>query len=588
VAPDLREAPVALDEDGLAGVVATTDWLDLARAGVAEHDRSFAGAGHILTLFDHEGRMLTAEGDAAALEGLAAINFRPGGLWSEEAVGTNGPGTALATGAATHIVGAEHFCSRWQPWHCAAVPLRELSTGQILGVLDVSGFREQAHPHTLNLALALALAIEQSLAAREVERRYLAVLRLNQLAHRYPADTAVAVDRHGRVLLTSPSAPPELAPERDHPGLQSLVRDLVRRTRDSLPREVEVAVAANDSRPGVWHPVFDGRSVVGGCLVLESRTAVRGRRGTEGAPRLSRPRHTFADIVALSPASRAARDIALAAAETELPVLLLGERGTGKEVFAQAIHQAGSRRDRPFVGVHCASLSRDAASRIEAAAGGTLFLDEIGELPAGAQAVLLGLLEEGGIVREGEQEFRPVDVRVMAASRRDPLALVEQGGLRAELYHRINVIGIEVPPLRARSEDLTPMARRLFLSVARDLGRPELVAEEEVFAALQAYDWPGNIRELKNVIRRLMVLAGRVVTVADLPHAVRDAYLGRAPAPAAPPVSPIDREDARLVDTVNRARTMAEAAAELGITRSTLYRRMERFGLRPKRVVDRG
>ena len=610
VPPDLHAAPVVLDEGGLVGTVEATDWLDLAHAAVAEHDRSFAGEGHILTLFDHQARMLTAEGDPAALEGLAEINFRPGALWSEQAVGTNGPGTALATGLATHIVGAEHFCARWRPWHCAAVPVRELSSGQILGVLDVSGFRERAHPHTLNLALALALAIEQSVAAREIERRYLAVARMTNLAHRYPADAAVAVDRHGRILLASPSAPAEFDAERPHPVLRALIPDLVGRTRDNLPREVEVALTAEDVRRGVWHPVFDGRTVVGGCLVLENREGGAAPSPGRAPARLGSPRHSFADIIGESPALVAARDAALAAAGTHLPVLLLGEAGTGKEVFAQAIHQASDRRDRPFVTVNCAALPRDraerellgsasGAGRVEAAEGGTLFLDELGELPGAAQAALLRVMEEGEITRVGETESRPVRLRVIGATSGDLPAMLASGRLRPELYYRINVMAIELPPLRARGPDLAVLARRFFQATARDLGRPEVVIEDNVFAAFQVYTWPGNLRELKNVVRRLMVMAGTRITLADLPQAVRAAYLGVAtptrleprktvPAPAAlGRASHIDEEDARLMDVVNRSRTMAEAAAELGITRSTLYRRMERFGLRPRRVVDR-
>jgi sigma-54 dependent transcriptional regulator, acetoin dehydrogenase operon transcriptional activator AcoR len=609
VPPDLREAPVVMDEGALVNTIETTDWLDLARTSVVEHDPSISGAGHILTLFDHEARMLTAEGDPAALEGLADINFRPGALWSEQAVGTNGPGTALATGTATQIIGAEHYCARWQPWHCAAVPLRELSSGRILGVLDISGFREQAHPHTLNLALALALAIEHSLAAREIERRYLVVTRLTHLSHRYPADAAVAVDRHGRILLASPSAPAELAPERDHPALRSLVPDLIGRTRDSLPREVEVVVSADDTRRGVWHPVFDGRAVVGGCLLLEHREVPQGPRAARSAARLGSPPHTFADLVGESPAWRAARDTALAVARTDLPVLLLGEPGTGKEVLAQAIHQASSRHDRPFLTVNCAALSREqddrtllgsvsAIGRVEAATEGTLFLDEIAELPAGAQTALLRVVEDGEITRVGEPESRPVNVRVIGATSRDLATLVERRQLRSELYHRINVLSIELPPLRARGEDLPLLARRLFQTVARDLGRPEVVVEGEVFAAFLAYSWPGNLRELKNVVRRLMVIGGETISVADLPQAIRVAYMGIPPqrlsageATALAPrsrASHIDQEDARLMDAVNHSRTMAAAAAELGIARSTLYRRMERFGLKPKRVLDRG
>jgi len=606
VSPDLPAAPVVLDEGSLIGTVEAADWLDLARRAVAEHDRSFAGEGHILSLFDSAARMLTAEGDPGALEGLAEINFRPGALWSEQAVGTNGPGTALATGVATHIVGAEHFCARWQRWHCAAVPVRDLASGQILGVVDISGFRERAHPHTLNLALALALAIEQSVAAREIGRHYLAVTRMTQLSHRYPADAALAVDRHGRVLLASPSAPAELSPERAHPALRALVPDLVGRTRDSLPREVEVALAPEDTRRGVWHPVFDGRTVVGGCLVLENRET-GGPRMAKHAARLGPVRHSFADLAGESPALVAARDTALAAAGTDLPVLLVGEPGTGKEAFAQAIHQASDRRDRPLVAVDCGALSRDQAQRellgsptgigrLEAADEGTLFLDEIGALPPAAQAVLLRVLEVGELTRVGETQSRPVHLRVIGATRRDLPAAVASGQLRPELYYRLNVMTVELPALRDRGPDLALLAHRFFQATARDLGRPEIVVEGEVFTAFQAYGWPGNLQELKNVVRRLMVMAGTRVALADLPQAIRSAWLGGAPASRPGPAVPggpgrpshIDEEDARLMDVVNRCRTMAEAAATLGITRSTLYRRMERFGLRPKRVVEHG
>ena len=573
VPPDLREAPVVMDASALVDAVETTDWLDLARTRMAEHEQSFAGAGHILTLFDHEARMLSAEGDPAALEGLADINFRPGALWSEHVVGTNGPGTALATGSAVHIVGAEHFCARWQRWHCAAVPIRELSTGRSLGVLDVSGFRDQAHPHTLNLALALALAIEQSVAAREIERRYLVVTRLTCLSQRYPADGVVAVDRRGRILLASPAAPAELSPEHEDPALRALVPELVGRTRDSLPQEVAFAGdEEGGARRGVWHPVLEGRTVVGGCLVLEHRDSGPPPRGRKAPARLGSPRHTFADIVGESPACRSARQAALAAAATDLPVLLLGEPGTGAELFAQAIHQAGSRRDRPFLTANCAALSR---RQIDAAREGTLFLAELGDLPPAAQATLLRALEEGE------------DVRIIGATSRDPAALLASGFAPA-LYRAMNVMRVQLYPLRARREDLPALAGRLFETVARDLGRPEVVVDPEVLTAFQAYTWPGNLRELRNVVRRLMVLAGRTIGLADLPQAIRAAHHGNAmvPAPLAPS-SPIDLEDARLMEVINRSRTMADAAAELGITRSTLYRRMERFGLRPKRVVDR-
>ena len=275
VRPDLASAPVVLDEDQVQVAAERSDWLDIALRAVARHQESFGGIGHILTLFDHEARMLSCEGDPAALEGLAEINFRPGGLWAEPVVGTNGPGTALATGAPAHIVGAEHFCERWQRWHCAAVPIRDPATARIAGVLDISGFREYAHPHTLNLALALVVAIEQTLAAREVERRYLTLQRFTDLAARYPGDLVLAVDRGGSVVGSTPSLSPALA--------DSLAATL-RQARNGLSSETAMPIQIGECRPAVWFPVVHGQTVVGGCLVLEGGAPATGSEGIPFRP----------------------------------------------------------------------------------------------------------------------------------------------------------------------------------------------------------------------------------------------------------------------------------------------------------------
>ena len=269
VRPDLAAAPIALDQHSLHEALERTDWLTAASEAVARQWQGFAGEGHILSFFDENGRMLAAEGDPAALEGLASINFKPGGQWSETVVGTNGPGTALASGLPSHIVGAEHFCERWQRWHCAAVPITDPVTSRIAGVIDISGFREYAHPHTLNLALALGVAIEQALAARAFERRNLVLQSFGPLAARYPGDGVLAVDAGGRVIGAS-SVPPEIA---------AALATIVRNALGTLPDGGVVPFAG---RPGAsWHPVRQGQTTVGGCFVVE---AVAFPQGSEGIP----------------------------------------------------------------------------------------------------------------------------------------------------------------------------------------------------------------------------------------------------------------------------------------------------------------
>ena len=274
VRPDLPTAPLALDRHQLHDTLERTDWLVTATEAVARQWRGFAGEGHILTFFDAGGRMLAAEGDEAALEGLAEINFRPGGQWTEAVVGTNGPGTALATGRPTHIVGAEHFCEGWQRWHCAAVPITDPGTSRIAGVIDISGFREQAHPHTLGLTIALAVAIEQALAARALERRNLVLQAFGLLAAQYPGDGLVAVDAGG-VLIGASGVAPELA---------DLLASLVRSAPGSLPAGAGAPVPLAGRRPAHWFPVRQGPATAGGCFLIETEALPKGSEGIPFRP----------------------------------------------------------------------------------------------------------------------------------------------------------------------------------------------------------------------------------------------------------------------------------------------------------------
>jgi transcriptional regulator with PAS, ATPase and Fis domain len=275
-------------------------------------------------------------------------------------------------------------------------------------------------------------------------------------------------------------------------------------------------------------------------------------------------------------------------------------------VFAQAIHHASARRARPFVAVNCAALPRElieselfgyvggafsgarregASGKFEAADGGTIFLDEIGELSSGAQAALLRVLQEGEITKGGSARSRQVDVRVIAATNRDVEAAVASGRLRADVFHRLNVMPIELAALRERPADIRPLTAHFLREAARELGRPGAALDPAVVASFERHSWPGNVRELKNLVRRLVACAAAFPIRAE---ELADAGLRSERA------RPDEQESAarlstaaerELMDVVARSRTMAEAASRLGVTRSTLYRRMERLGLRPERVL---
>lgn len=291
---------------------------------------------------------------------------------------------------------------------------------------------------------------------------------------------------------------------------------------------------------------------------------------------------------------------------TTASVLLTGETGTGKEVVAQALHDASERRDRLFVPINCAAIPADMleselfghvrgaftgavaerVGRFELSSGGTLFLDEITEMPAALQAKLLRVLQASTVERLGSNQSRKLDLRIVAASNRDPAEAVAQGRLRADLLYRLDVFRIQLPPLRERPEDI-PLLVRHFLSV--DDARAPLRISAGAEAQLQAYAWPGNVRELRNVCERARIVAG-ASTLLEVPH------FGLAPAAPARVISEV--ADPSIVDfdleqAVSRTeqrylraalaktdRNKTQAAALLGISERTLWYKLKRHQLR--------
>jgi two-component system response regulator HydG len=308
-----------------------------------------------------------------------------------------------------------------------------------------------------------------------------------------------------------------------------------------------------------------------------------------------------ATIVAESPAMQAALDMVRRAAAADSAVLLLGESGTGKELLARALHAGSARRDGPFIAVNCSAIPdtllesqlfghrrgaftdarEDRRGLFQAASGGTILLDEVGDMPPGLQSKLLRVLQEREIHPIGAPAPIPVDVRVVAATHCDLEARIEQDRFRQDLYYRLNVIAVRIPPLRERPADIVPLVAHFLEKHGRRLGRAACSVSPRALEALRRYAWPGNVRELENAIERALVL-GRddVIWPEDLPEAVR------APRPAqvlatgdTRPLVEVERE--HIARTLRAVRwNKAAAARRLGMDRKTLYRKIEQHGLR--------
>ncbi|MFQ5845539.1 MAG: sigma-54-dependent transcriptional regulator [Planctomycetota bacterium] len=304
-------------------------------------------------------------------------------------------------------------------------------------------------------------------------------------------------------------------------------------------------------------------------------------------------RYRFGNIVGRSPRMREVFELMHAAAESDSPVLIEGESGTGKELVARAIHYEGARSHGPFVPVNCSALPtelleselyghrrgsftgahRDTQGLFPAAHGGTIFLDEITEMPLDAQVKLLRVMEDKRVRPVGAVEAEPVDVRVVAASNRDLAASVKEGALRDDLFYRLGVLVIPLPPLRRRTEDIPALALHFVERFNADARTAVDGFSPEALEALCAYEWPGNVRELRNVVEGLYALGrhGRIDLV-DLPRPVREPPR-RPPARAAGSVQTLQQAERNLVEAALRAArgNKSEAARLLGISRSRLY-----------------
>jgi len=321
-------------------------------------------------------------------------------------------------------------------------------------------------------------------------------------------------------------------------------------------------------------------------------------------------KYGFGSLIGESTSLKSVIEIASRAARTDAAVLITGETGTGKELLAKAIHFNSARRDRPFVTVNCGSIPRELVEselfghikgaftgavthkqgRVEMAEGGTLFLDEIGEMPPEMQVRLLRLLQDGEVQKVGATQTGRVDVRIIAATHRNLQELIHTGAFREDLYYRLAVVPVELPPLRERLEDIPELVKSFFEESKKKHHREELRLPPSLIGYFSQYDWPGNVRQLGNCIVRLVVLAsGPEITVSDLPEFLQNIK----PPDSAPSGSPWPsdlRSVNRTLDDIDRLAILAamekcgwnqtHAARDLGVTRKTLRGRLERYGIR--------
>ena len=568
--PQSNAQPVVVPrQELLARKEQSLELVSFADAEMAHLYRQLAGSGHSIILTDRDGVLLSYYGDPSFKGAATRAGLLPGAVWSERHGGTNGMGTCLFERGPLIVHREQHFLARNTGLTCCAAPIFD-PRGELLAVLDASGESDRAQQHTLVLVNMSAQMIENRLFLHRFRDAFVVRFHSRPELVGTWSEGIVALDRAGAIAAVDRNALFQL-------GCKSVAELL----HAPLERVFNISLPAliGRSRRKSFHPlpIYEARH--GGrffAVAQEPESARRSARAAHAAlhdgASLPSPARSALDELDFGDAAMA-RNIRAAkrVASRDVPVLLIGETGTGKELFARALHAASERAEHAFVAVNCAAISEALLqSHVVEARGGTLFLDEIGELPGALQAPLLQVVE------------KRVDLRLVAATSAALEEKVRRGEFREDLFYRLQGLVLRMPRFHER-EDRRALLRHLLAQEAADA--PLVSLSEELAEALCARQWPGNIRQLRNALRAMIALrAGDKLDLADLPSDFRQGTRPAEPRAARDEDGALNAlaraEREALVRELELERgNLSHVARKLGVSRNALYRKMHRLGI---------
>ena len=588
------------------------------------------GSNYVIHLTDRNGCVLRLLVNDEQIQDLIRNQERMdvGSVRNERTAGTNSTSLCLVLQKPVQVYGAEHYMKRSQFFFCCSAPIFG-EEGELVGVLTMFGPKKLYQAHTLGMVCAAADGIQRGV---QMQRAYDKLAISNQLlgsAIESVDSSVIILDAQGRVVQVNHNAEKlfRLAGKDmvGHPlswliklsaipghiqPFESGVRDIGFTLLTASGRKIDITLSTSIVR--------DKQGQVQMIVMfLQEQTAIH-----QFVSRVSgyTASYTFESIVGDSEAINSVRLLGRSAAKSDSNVLILGESGCGKELLAQSIHNASSRAEGPFVAVNCGSIPKNLIEselfgyeggaftgarkegqpgKFELAHGGTLFLDEIGDMPLELQVTLLRVLQSRQVTRIGGKYQKKIDVRVIAATNCSLLEAVRAKEFRSDLYYRLNVFNIVMPPLRERPEDILLLARHFIRLYSDSMNKGVRYLDEQVQRILVRCPWPGNVRELENVIERAINLAQTdTITVDELSRELleqQEEPVLAAPAafPASrerqgalteeelpPPSSPEIREYRRIVEALRRERGhVASAAGDLQMPVRQLYRKIKKYSI---------
>lgn len=550
----LKHAPLLSEESLCAQRALARRLRSGARTALARAGKLLDGTETILLLCDRAGVVLDAVGDEATLARGRENHLHLGGHWTEDVIGTNAIGTALAVGCPMVVRGAEHFCEEIQRWNCAATPISDQASGTLLGLIDISWPSGLPQGNAVALSAALALQVESELTRLLARERELLMEQLHLRRLRRGNEPMLIVDRSGADVFSTEDFAGFCDDDRSLTALRARIPELIDQKPDAIPD------ALADCLPGTDLEVISaGDDAIGVLISL--------RRSRSYAVDAS------ADLAKIGAAGAASASLCTQAqrlAQTNIPLLIEGETGVGKTFLAQSIHRASPQAGGPFELIDCSRLTADrlcedlAHARIGATSG-VLCLNGPGEATPEVQRLLLNLVED--VLHAG--------MRVITLSARPLYKEMQRKDFRSDLYYRIAGARLEILPLRERPDEILPLLQQLALRHAAQGNRRELRFTSRAMAALAAHSWPGNLLEMKNLIAALDALSPTgLIDEGMLPPEFRHA-------PRATGGDTLrDKERIEILEAIEaEAGNLSRAAQRLGIARSTLYLKLDSYGI---------
>ncbi len=568
--------------------------LRVVKGAVAPFEQELRESGSLFAVVARSGRIIYRDGSPQVLRAADSIGSVPGATTLESAAGTNSAGTSLYLTEITRVERWAHFCEAFWSWSDIGVPLIHPLTRALLGMVDLGLPHDLITPTVVLVAKTVAASIER--AVLQQDGAALQTLLKSWSSRTMRADSAqLVIDRHGTILCADEAAMrlfarsggvPSASTISEVPALVGIADALASGTTSAYPITLDAAELTVHAEP-----MRHGDELAGVMVRVE-----RLHRSVPSCKR--RPTYRFEDSIGDSTSLRRVVRLAKRLAPLELPVLIHGETGTGKELLAQAIHAASPRAGGPFVAINCGAIAPELIAselfgyekgaftganragqrgKFEQAHGGTLFLDEFTETSAIFQVSLLRAIQDQAVVPVGADHARPVDVRILSATNRIPEQAIASGVLRRDLFYRLNGAILTLPPLRERREDIPALIRHFCAQVGRAIEFAPAALD-----ALMAHDWPGNLRELHAVVRSAALLAeGDMIELDDLPEKLRaDALTQVNDSVHEGGLQLLEAERQAIVRAMTACQgNVRRAALALGMGRSTLYRKLDEFHL---------